>query len=81
MVVGKVLEKFKMASSRTKTGLWRVFVLVKSQQIGVLEEFTTTYNDEVVNVEGIDRYINPGDDLSGEDEIVKLIANTYFGTL
>ena len=81
MVVGKVLEKFKMASRRVKTGLWRIFVLVKSQQIGVLEEFTTTYNDEVVNVEGIDRYINPGDDLSGEDEIVQLIANTYFGTL
>lgn len=81
MVVGKVLEKFNMASRRVKTGLWRIFVLVKSQQIGVLEEFTTTYNDEVVNVEGIDRYINPGDDLSGEDEIVQLIANTYFGTL
>jgi len=81
MVVGKTLEKFNMASRRVKTGLWRIFVLVKSQQIGVLEEFTTTYNDEVVNVEGIDRYINPGDDLSGEDEIVQLIANTYFGTL
>ena len=81
MVIGKALEKFNMASRRVKTGLWRIFVLVKSQQIGVLEEFTTTYNDEVVNVEGIDRYINPGDDLSGEDEIVQLIANTYFGTL
>ena len=81
MAVGKTLEKFNMASRRVKTGLWRIFVLVKSQQIGVLEEFTTTYNDEVVNVEGIDRYINPGDDLSGEDEIVQLIANTYFGTL
>lgn len=70
-----------MASSRTKTGLSRILIIMASQQIGVIEEFTTTYNDEVVNVDTIDRYINAGDDLSGEDEIVQLIANTYFGTL
>tara|TARA_Y100000004_G_scaffold158604_1_gene184982 strand:+ start:364 stop:576 length:213 start_codon:yes stop_codon:yes gene_type:complete len=70
-----------MASSRTKTGLRRVFVLPLSKQIGVLEEYTTTFEDEVVKVEGIDRYINPGDDLSGEDELTQLIANTYFNTL
>jgi hypothetical protein len=81
MVHGKILDKCDMETSRTKTKLRRVYVLPISKQIGVLEEFTTRFEGEIVDVQGIDRFINPGDDLSGEDDLIRLIASTYFDTL
>jgi len=70
-----------MDTSRQKIGLTRVYCLLTSQQIGVCERYRTTFEGEMVEERTIERWINPGDDLSGEEDIVQLIANTYFGTL
>lgn len=70
-----------MTTSRVKTGLDRIYIRVAAQQIGLWEEFTTTFEGEVVKKQSIERWINPGDDLSGEEELVQLIANTYFNSL
>lgn len=70
-----------MSSTRTKTGLERIFVILSSQQIGLWERYEITYNGEVVDRPKIDRYLNRGDDISGEDPTVQLIANAYWNSL
>jgi|TARA_B100000902_G_C27298123_1_gene911228 hypothetical protein len=70
-----------MASTRTKKGLERVFVVLGSQQIGLWERYEITYEDRVVDNVKIDRYLNKGDDISGEESVVQIIANAYWNSL
>lgn len=70
-----------MTTSREKTGLDRIYIRVAAQQIGLWERFVTTFEGDVVKEQQIERWINPGDDLSQEEELVQLIANTYFNSL
>lgn len=71
-----------MSTSRQKTGLAGIMVRTQANQIQVIETWTTFVDDEAVRTENIPRYINQGDDFSGEEhDVVKLIASTYFDSL
>ena len=70
-----------MASKREKTGLSRIHILLRSQQIALSEMYDITYGEEVVDKVTLDRYLNKGDDISGEESVVQLIANTYWDSL
>ena len=70
-----------MASKREKIGLSRIHILLRSQQIALSEMYDITYGDEVVDKVTLDRYLNKGDDISGEESVVQLIANTYWDSL
>lgn len=70
-----------MASKREKIGLSRIHILLHSQQIALSEMYDIAYGDEVVDKVTLDRYLNKGDDISGEESVVQLIANTYWDSL